>query len=232
MSTLNPGTYTVTLIVTTISGCVDTVRKSQLHLRGAKPNVLFSYNITNGCAPSFNSPTCLPVTIAVNGCSVTVPGPTTSALCTYTASGVFSVTLKCWSRAAVQKRPVGQHHFRHLHARAPQCQSARRLSATFRQLQCPVSGQRAELLLVVRRRYDFHTTESNTQLHHLRFIRCHAGRSRLARMLRHPAPPGIHPNDEPGRQLRTTAYHRRMRAAHHPVHRRNSRSERLGLGFR
>ena len=102
---VNPGTYTVTLIVTTNSGCVDTVRKVNYILVGAKPNVNFSYNITNGCAPLSVQFTNL--SSGYDSCQWIFGDGTRSndisPLHTYTASGVFSVTLKCWSPSGCSK---------------------------------------------------------------------------------------------------------------------------------
>ena len=82
------------------------------------------------------------------------------------------------------------------------------LSVNFNALS-PGSG--LSFILVVRRRYDFHTTESNTQLHHLRFI----SMSCWSLPTRSDAPTPCaarHTSKRRTRpQLRTSAYHRRMR---------------------
>jgi PKD repeat protein len=54
------GTYSVFLIVTTNSGCADTVFKSNYITAGVKPSVSFSYVNTVGCSPltvQFTNPT-------------------------------------------------------------------------------------------------------------------------------------------------------------------------------
>lgn len=92
------GNYSVFLIVTTNSGCADTVFKSNLIEVGTKPSVSFSYVNTVGCSPltvqftntSTNFVSCL--WTFGDGTTSTATNPSH----TYTNNGVFSVILKCW----------------------------------------------------------------------------------------------------------------------------------------
>ncbi len=92
------GTYSVFLIVTTNSGCADTVFKSNYIHAGVKPSVSFSYANTTGCSPltvqftntSTNYVSCL--WTFGDGTTSTATNPTH----TYTNNGTFSVVLKCW----------------------------------------------------------------------------------------------------------------------------------------
>ena len=92
------GTYSVFLIVTTNSGCADTVFKSNYITAGVKPSVSFSYVNTVGCSPltvqftntSTNYVSCL--WTFGDGTTSTSTNPSH----TYTNNGTFSVVLKCW----------------------------------------------------------------------------------------------------------------------------------------
>ena len=92
------GVYSVFLIVTTNSGCADTVFKPNYITAGTKPSVSFSYVNTVGCSPltvqftntSTNYVSCL--WTFGDGTTSTATNPSH----TYTNNGVFSVILKCW----------------------------------------------------------------------------------------------------------------------------------------
>ena len=92
------GNYSVFLIVTTNTGCADTVFKSNMIEVGIKPAVSFSYVNTIGCSPlavqftntSTNYVSCL--WTFGDGTTSTATNPTH----TYTNNGTFSVILKCW----------------------------------------------------------------------------------------------------------------------------------------
>lgn len=92
------GNYTVFLIVTTSTGCADTVYKTNFIEVGRKPSVSFTYTNTVGCSPlttqftntSTNYTSCL--WTFGDGTTSTATNPSH----TYTTNGVFSVILKCW----------------------------------------------------------------------------------------------------------------------------------------
>ena len=95
---VSPGLYTVSLIVTTTSGCVDTVTKVNLMRVGVQPTANFTYSNGRGCAPfavqftntSTNYATCL--WNFGDGSTSSSPNPSH----TYSASGIYSVTLTCY----------------------------------------------------------------------------------------------------------------------------------------
>ena len=92
------GNYSISLIVTTTTGCADTVIKNNLIKVGIKPAVGFQYSNAVGCAPlavqftntSINYDSC--VWYFGDGTSSTAVNPTHD----YTNGGTFSVTLQCW----------------------------------------------------------------------------------------------------------------------------------------
>ncbi len=102
------GVYSVFLIVTTNSGCADTVFKTNYIRVGTKPSVSFSYVNTIGCSPltvqftntSTNYVSCL--WTFGDGTTSTATSPTH----TYTNSGVFSVVLKCWSASGCTRSMI------------------------------------------------------------------------------------------------------------------------------
>lgn len=93
-----PGTYTVTLVVTTTSGCVDTIRKTNYITLGIRPEPSFTFTPNSGCGPLTVSFTNTSTNFV--SCQWWFGDGTTSTdinpVHTYTAGGVFSVTLKCW----------------------------------------------------------------------------------------------------------------------------------------
>lgn len=104
----NPGVYTVSMSVTTTTGCSDIVVKNNLIVVGAKPSVSLSYVNGSGCGPltvqfintSSNFVSCL--WLFGDGSSSTQTNPAH----TYTNSGTFSVTLKCWGPTGCTKSIV------------------------------------------------------------------------------------------------------------------------------
>ncbi len=93
----NPGAYTVTLIVTTTTGCADTVVKTNLIHVGQKPDADFSVTTTTGCAPlttqfinnSSGFTSCK--WYFGDGSTSTATSPTH----TYSVGGIYTVTLEC-----------------------------------------------------------------------------------------------------------------------------------------
>ena len=102
------GVYSVFLIVTTNSGCADTVIKTNYIKVGRKPNVSFSYVNTIGCSPlttqftntSTNYVSCL--WTFGDGTTSTATNPTH----VYTTNGVFSVILKCLGPSGCTKSMI------------------------------------------------------------------------------------------------------------------------------
>ncbi len=94
----NPGTYAVTFIVTTASGCSDTLTKANCIVVGVTPHVDFSYTATTGCSPL----TVYYTNLATNydSCKWTFGDGTSSTSIspshTYTGNGTFNVYLICW----------------------------------------------------------------------------------------------------------------------------------------
>ncbi len=91
------GNFSVSLIVTTLSGCVDTVVKNNLIHTGTRPTAGFQFSPSSGCAPhavqftntSTNFNSC--IWYFGDGTSSTAVNPTH----VYTNSGIYSVTLQC-----------------------------------------------------------------------------------------------------------------------------------------
>ncbi len=106
------GDYSVSLIVTTTTGCIDTVVKNNLIHVGTKPSVNFQSVNSSGCAP-------LAVQFQNNSTSYTScvwyfgDGTTSTAVNpvhVYTNSGNFSVTLQCQGSAGCSKNLVLPNH--------------------------------------------------------------------------------------------------------------------------
>ena len=104
----NAGVYTVTLIVTTSTGCTDTVRKPNLIVAGVKPTASFIYTNSVGCGPLSVQFTNTSQNFV--GCQWFFGDGTNSMSInpthTYTNSGTFDVTLKCWSATGCIKSIV------------------------------------------------------------------------------------------------------------------------------
>ena len=102
------GTYSVFLIVTTNTGCADTVYRPNLIHVGVKPTVSLTYLNTIGCSPlsvqftntSTNYVSCL--WTFGDGTTSTATNPTH----TYTNNGTFSVVLKCWGPTGCTKSAI------------------------------------------------------------------------------------------------------------------------------
>ena len=98
-----PGYFTVTLNITSSSGC--TVNASSHVFVLDKPTVSFTYTNTTGCAPlavsftntSQNYDSCR--WLFGDGTTSYLTNPTHS----YTNSGIFNVTLQCWNAAGCSK---------------------------------------------------------------------------------------------------------------------------------
>ncbi|CAN5517672.1 hypothetical protein BH11BAC1_BH11BAC1_00350 [soil metagenome] len=95
---VNPGTYSVTLIITTSSGCTDTLTRANYIVAGLTPSVDFTYTTTTGCSPLTINFTNLSSNF--DSCKWTFGDGTTSTAThpshTYTGNGTFTVRLKCW----------------------------------------------------------------------------------------------------------------------------------------
>jgi len=104
----NSGNYTVTMTIATANGCSDTiVRTNYIHV-ATKPAPSFTYVNSVGCGPltvnftntSTNYVSCL--WVFGDGTTSTDPNP----IHTYTNSGKFNVTLKCWGPGGCTKSIV------------------------------------------------------------------------------------------------------------------------------
>jgi len=103
-----PGTYTVKMMVSTANGCSDTIVKTNLIKVGIKPTPSFTYQNSVGCGPlavqftntSTDYVSCL--WVFGDGTTSTDINPTH----TYTNSGTFNVTLKCWGPGGCTKSIV------------------------------------------------------------------------------------------------------------------------------
>ena len=102
------GTYSVTLIVTTTTGCADTIVKPNYIFVGPRPTVSFTYANTTGCSPlavqftntSTNFTSCL--WTFGDGTTSTATSPTH----VYTNNGIFTVVLKCWGPTGCTRSAV------------------------------------------------------------------------------------------------------------------------------
>ncbi len=105
------GTYSVSLIVSTTTGCVDTVYKNNLITAGVKPTVGFQYSNSTGCAPlavqftntSTNYTSCQ--WFFGDGTSSTASNPNHI----YTNGGTYSVTLQCWGPSGCTSTSLKQN---------------------------------------------------------------------------------------------------------------------------
>lgn len=122
----NPGNYTVTFIVTTASGCSDTLTKPNYIVAGVTPDVDFSYTVSTGCSPLTVNFTNLSTNY--DSCKWTFGDGTTSTVVnpthTYTGNGTFNVLLKCWgptgcSRSEIKMGIVSVSNSRALFAANP-----------------------------------------------------------------------------------------------------------------
>ncbi|MBP6334835.1 MAG: PKD domain-containing protein [Bacteroidia bacterium] len=103
-----PGTYTVKMMIATSNGCADTITKTNLIHVVPKPTPSFTYQNSVGCGPltvqftntSGNYTSCL--WVFGDGSTSTDPNP----VHTYTNSGTFNVTLKCWGPGGCTKSIV------------------------------------------------------------------------------------------------------------------------------
>ena len=99
------GDYTVSLMVTSLGGCADTVTKTNLIHVADGPAVSFSQTNTSGCAPlsiqftntSTNYDSC--VWFFGDGTSSTAANP----IHTYSNSGRYSVILQCWGSSGCSR---------------------------------------------------------------------------------------------------------------------------------
>jgi PKD repeat protein len=104
----NPGTYSVTFIVTTTSGCSDTLTRVNYIKAGVNPTVDFTFTSTVGCSPltvnftnlSTNYDSCR--WIFGDGTISTDVHPSH----TYTGNGTFTVYLKCWGSTGCTQTEV------------------------------------------------------------------------------------------------------------------------------
>jgi PKD repeat protein len=103
-----PGIYTVKMMISTSNGCSDTIIKTNMIYAVPKPAPSFTYQNSVGCGPltvrftntSTNYTNCL--WVFGDGTTSTDPNP----VHTYTNSGTFNVTLKCWGPGGCTKSIV------------------------------------------------------------------------------------------------------------------------------
>jgi PKD repeat protein len=104
----SPGVYTVKMIITTANGCTDTIVKTNLIHAVPKPAPSFTYVNSIGCGPltvQFTN-----TSTNYNACLWVFGDGTTSTdinpVHTYSNSGIFNVTLKCWGPGGCTKSIV------------------------------------------------------------------------------------------------------------------------------
>ena len=101
----NPGVYTVSLIVTTTNGCTDSIIRSNYITVGIQPVVNFTHSIGTGCAPHavhFTNTSSGFATCQWNFGDGTISN-STNPTHSYSANGVYSVTLTCWGPTGCNK---------------------------------------------------------------------------------------------------------------------------------